>query len=78
MLIGYDKADQFRQLCINENEEMENKEIVNLGQEFIAIAGKPTFDRDMRDEDRKKEILTMLRSKVPQSQIDQMIQDALK
>ena len=37
-LIGYDEADKFRQICIDENEEMQNKEIAKLGQEFIEIA----------------------------------------
>ena len=54
LLIGYDEADRFRQTCIDEHEEMENKEIINLGREFIAIARKPTFDRDMNERRKQK------------------------
>ena len=75
MFIGYERANQFKQRCIEENEELE---IAKLGQEFIAIARKPTFDRDMKDEDRKREILTILRGSVPQSQLDEMVQEALR
>ena len=78
LLIGDDAAAQFHQECINKNEELENEDIINLGQEFMAIAGKSTIDRNMEDDDRKREILRLLRGKVPQSQLDSMIQDANK
>ena len=63
---------------MDKHEEIEDKEMIDLGQEFMAIANKPTSDRDIRDEDRKQEILTILRKKIPQSQLNEMIQDALR
>ena len=77
-LIGYVAADKFRQKCLDENEELQNAEIMNLGQEFMAIARKPNADRDMSDENRKREILALLQDMVPQSQLDEMVQDANK
>ena len=78
MFIGHEPANQFRQKCIDENEELENKDIADLGQEYIKIAGKSTFDRDMNDEDRRREIITMLKGRVPQSEVDEMIQEGLR
>ena len=75
LLIGDDAAALYNQECINRNEEIENAEIAKLGQEFIKISGKSTLDRDMNDEDRRKEILRLLRVNVPQSQLDEMIQE---
>ena len=63
-MIGYNRADAFRQKCIDEHEELETNDINKLGREFIEISSKTTKTRTARDSDRKQEIIRLLMNRV--------------